>query len=222
MRFVRSLATVLIASFFLYGQLVRAADWPGYRGPEQNGVSTEKIDVQWNGGGPKILWRMPTNTGFSSFVVADGRVFTQVVREIAGQSQEICLALDEATGKELWVAGIARGEGYSGGDEAGGGDGPRSTPTVSNGKVYLLTPDLVVHCLAADSGKIVWTRDLVRKNHGRNIPWNSAASVAVNGDLVYVGGGGPGESMLGLDKLTGNVVWKSGDEKITHFHARRG
>jgi outer membrane protein assembly factor BamB len=215
MKLLRS-TIALTAPYLLHNALACAADWPCYRGSAQNGISTESIDVGWNGDGPRILWRAPTNTGFSSFTVVGGRVFTQVVREIDGQSQEICLALDEATGKELWIAAVARGEGYSGGDEAGGGDGPRSTPTVSEGKVYLLTPDLVVHCLAADSGKTVWAHDIVSENHGRNITWNSAASVAVDGNLVYVGGGGPGESMLGLDKRSGKVVWKSGDERITH------
>jgi outer membrane protein assembly factor BamB len=219
MKLVRSSALVLLASLVLHQNLAGGTDWPAYRGPAQDGISTEKITVQWNGSGPKILWQAPTNTGFSSFAVSEGRVFTQVVREISeisGKPREICLALDASNGKELWFADIARGEGYSGGDTAGGGDGPRSTPTVSDGKVYLLTPDLVVHCLNAENGKQIWTRNLMRENHGRNISWNSAASVAVDGNLVFVGGGGAGESMLGLDKLTGNVVWKTGDERITH------
>ena len=187
-----------------------------YRGPNQDGISSEKIDIQWSGDGPKVVWRKPTNTGFSSFAVSNGKVFTQVVREIDGNLREICLAQDAATGRELWIADIARGTGYSGGDTAGGGDGPRSTPTVSDGKVYLLTPDLVARCLDAETGRLIWKRDLMKQHHGRNIDWNSAASVAVDGNLVFVAGGGPGESMLGLDKNTGEVVWKTGDEIITH------
>jgi len=216
MKMLRCLTLSAVVCFMLHAALAPAADWPLYRGQDQDGISTEKVAVQWGGDGPKVLWRTPTNTGFSSFAVADGRVFTQVVREINGSSREICLALDASTGKELWFADIARGEGYSGGDTAGGGDGPRSTPSVSDGKVYLLTPDLVVHCLTASYGRPVWKRDLMQQNHGRNIAWNSAASVAVDGNLVFVGGGGPGESMLALDKLTGDVVWQTGDERITH------
>ena len=213
---VRAVALVLGVCFICQSALSDAADWPIYRGPNQDGISSEKIDIQWSGGSPKVVWRKPTNTGFSSFAVSDGMVFTQVVREIKGNSREICLALDAATGKELWFADIAQGEGYSGGDTAGGGDGPRSTPTVSDGKVYLLTPDLVTHCLDAETGRLIWKRDLMKQHHGRNIAWNSAASVAVDGNLVFVAGGGPGESMLGLNKNTGEVVWKTGDERITH------
>ena len=95
--------------FFLQSALSDAADWPLYRGPNQDGISPEKVDIQWSGDGPKVVWRTPTNTGFSSFAVSDGKVFTQVVREINGKPREICLALDAATGKELWFADIAAG-----------------------------------------------------------------------------------------------------------------
>ena len=218
MRMVRAVALVLGVSFFLLSALSYAADWPIYRGPNQDGISQEKVDIQWTGDSPKVVWRKPTNTGFSSFTVSDGKVFTQVVRDINGSSREICLALDAATGKELWIADLCKGDGYYGGpgNEADGGDGPRSTPTVSDGKVYPFTPDLVIHCLDANTGRPIWKRDLLKQHHGRKIGWNNAASVAVDGNLVFVGGGGRGESMLGLNKNTGAVVWKTGDETITH------
>ena len=216
MRTVRAVALVASVLFFLHTVFSHAADWPMYRGLNQDGISSEKGDIQWSGDSPKVVWRKPTNTGFSSFAVSGGKIFTQVVREIQGKSREICLTLDATTGRELWIADIAKGEGYSGGDTAGGGDGPRSTPTVRDGKVYLLTPDLVTRCLDADTGRLIWKRDLMKQDHGRNIGWNSAASVAVDGKLVFVAGGGAGESMLGLDKNSGEVVWKSGDEIITH------
>ena len=114
MRMVRAVALVLGVSLFLQSALSEAADWPIYRGPNQDGISPEKVDVQWSGDGPKVVWRTPTNTGFSSFAVSDGKVFTQVVREIKGKPREICLALNAATGKELWFADIAVGEGYNG------------------------------------------------------------------------------------------------------------
>ena len=79
--------------------------------PTRTGSPWKKLDIQWSGDGPKVVWRKPMNTGFSSFAVSDGKVFTQVVREIEGNPREICLALDAATGKELWFADIAVGEG---------------------------------------------------------------------------------------------------------------
>jgi len=110
---------------------------------------------------------------------------------------------------------------YDGGGDSGtpdnkGGDGPRSTPTVKDGKVYVLNQLLVLTCLDAQTGKTLWTKDIMKENAGRNIGWKSAASPVMDGNLVFVGGGGPGESLLALNKESGAVVWKSQDEIITH------
>ena len=204
---------------------VHADDWIQYRGPNGHGISTEDVKPGWGADGPQVVWKVPVNSGFSSFAICDGRALTQVVREIDDTPREICLALDAATGKELWIADIGLGKGYSGG---GKGDGPRSTPTVSDGMVYLFSPEMVVYGLDATTGKRVWVRDLLKENAGRNISWRSAASAVVDGDLIFVGGGGPGQSLLGLDKKTGAVVWKGHDEIATHstpvvatIHGRR-
>ena len=199
---------------------LQAADWPQYRGPEQTGCSLEQVSLSWPAEGPKVAWKIPTPNGFSSFAIAGGKAFIQVVRNLEGAPKEICLALDAATGKELWFADIAAGvydgSGNAGAKENNGGDGPRSTPTVSDGMVYCFTPDLVLHCLDAATGKPAWKKDLLKEHAGRNIGWKSAASAVVDGNLVFVAGGGAGQSLLACDKKSGQVVWKAGDEKITH------
>jgi len=209
MQMVRVFTSVVAVFLFLQAALASAADWPIYRGPAQDGVSAEKIVVQWSGASPKAVWNAPTSKGFSSFSVSKGKAFTLVARN----SRETCLALDAATGKELWAADLAPAK-FDGGAQEG--DGPRSTPTVNSGKVYVFTANLVVHCLNIDTGKPIWTVDLVKQHHGKNIHWESAASPVVEGDLIFVACGGPGESMLGLNKETGAAVWKTGDDQITH------
>ena len=199
---------------------IRAADWPQYRGPDQTGSSAEKVNLNWPTSGPNVLWKVATQNGFSSFAVTGGMALTQVNRELNGQAREICLALDAATGKELWFADIDEGKYPPGGDAGAkgnsGGDGPRCTPNVSDGRVYLFTQSLVLHCLDARSGKSLWTKDLIEEHAGRNIGWKSGASAVVDGDLVFVAGGGPGQSLLGIDKATGRVAWKAHDERMTH------
>ena len=225
MRHVWLISAILGVSFVLSTTAMHAAEWPQYRGPGQDGISTENVPLDWSGAGPEVVWRVPTNRGFSSFAVSGGTVFTQVVREIDGEPREICLATDAATGKEQWFADIGLGKGYSGGGE---GDGPRSTPTISRGRVYLFTPEMVVYCLDARTGGRIWSRDLIKENAGRNIGWRSAASVVVDGNLLFVGGGGPGQSLLGLNQQTGEVVWSRHNEIFTHstpvvatIHGRR-
>ena len=197
-----------------------AADWPQYRGPDQTGISSEKVSLRWPADGPAVVWRVPTERGFSSFAVADGKAYTQVVREPSGEPREMCLALDAATGRELWAADVGLGK-YDAGGDAGardnrGGDGPRCTPTVNDGRVYVFTQHLVLYCLDAATGQKQWTKDLMRDHAGRNIGWKSAASAVVDGDLVYLGGGGPGQSLLAFHKKSGELAWKGHDETITH------
>jgi len=200
---------------------VHAADWPQYRGPNLDGSTTEKIATKWPAGGPKALWKVPAPSGFSSFTVAGGKAFTQVTRNVGGVDREVAIALDANTGKEAWafpVGGTAYG--HSGGNAGApgndGGDGPRSTPTIVAGKVYVLSSDLSLYCLDANSGRQVWTHDLMKAFAGRNITWKNAASPVVDGNLVFVAGGGAGQSLLAFNKDTGAVVWKSQDETITH------
>jgi outer membrane protein assembly factor BamB len=197
-----------------------ASGWPQYRGPHQDGISPEEISLPWAPSGPKVVWKIPTKNGFSSFAVGDGKVFTQVNRDLEGAPREIVVALDAGTGKELWFADIGSGKydsgGGSGTPDNKGGDGPRSTPTVSAGKVYVFTQNLVLFCLDAGTGKLVWKKELLKDYAGRNIGWKSAMSPALDGDLIFVGGGGPGQSLLAVNKGTGAVVWKTADEFITH------
>jgi len=212
MKKLRFLALALGMLLF-HPAAIPAADWPGYRGPNQDGISTEKLNLQWATNQPKTLWKVPVNTGFSSFAVGGGKAFTQVVRVLNNEPREICVALDATTGTEIWAADVAVGKGYGGG---GPGDGPRSTPAVSDGVVLVLTPDLVLHALDAQTGKALWTHDLIKENGAKNIGRNSAASPVVDGDLVFVMGGGAGQSLLAFHKKTGQLVWKGETEAITH------
>jgi outer membrane protein assembly factor BamB len=200
--------------------ICNAGDWPAYRGPNGNGIALEKPNLNWPSNGPKVLWKVPIKNGFSSFTIAEGKAFTQMNRDIDGANREVCVALDSATGKELWATPVGVGV-YDGGGDAGaadnkGGDGPRSTPTVSDGKVYVFNQLLVLHCLDEQTGKALWTKDLIKEHAGHNISWKNAASPVVDNNLLFIAGGGPGESLLALNKDSGSVVWKGQDETITH------
>jgi outer membrane protein assembly factor BamB len=197
-----------------------AADWTQYRGPNHDGSSPEKIAASWPASGPRQLWKTPLTDGFSSFATGDGKVFTLVQRIVDGAQQEVCVALDANTGNELWATaiGIAKYEsgGNAGASDNKGGDGPRSTPAFDSGKVYTLSGRLVLGCFAVDSGKKLWSKDIIREFQGRNIGWENAASPVIDGDLVFAAGGGAGESLMAFDKTDGHSVWKVEDDKMTH------
>jgi len=211
------LAAIIITTL---SSTAQGEDWTQYRGPTHDGVSSEKILKEWPANGPRELWKTPLTAGFSSFAVGGGKAFTLVKRSVDGADQEVCVALDAMSGKEIWAAplGIAKyeGGGDSGAPDNKGGDGPRSTPSFDDGHVYTLSARLILKCLDAADGKEIWTKDLVKDYRGRVIMWESAASPVIDGDLILVAGGGPGQALLAFDKKDGHVAWKGQDDAMTH------
>ncbi|MGD0092024.1 MAG: PQQ-binding-like beta-propeller repeat protein [Planctomycetota bacterium] len=198
----------------LGGAALFGADWPQYRGPNCDGSTPETILAAWPPEGPKVLWKAPLGESFGSFVISGGRAFILIARG----GDEVCLALDTQTGTPLWT--------YRLGNtifEKMGGEGPRSTPATDGGKVYLLGTYLTLACLNAGDGKELWKHDLPKEFGGRTQlrasginSWGSAASPLLDGNLIFVHGGGKDASFLAFDKTTGDLVWKGQNELLTH------
>ena len=212
---------LFFAAALLAGLSLNAADWSQYRGPNIDGTTAEKISTQWSVGGPKALWKVPTPSGFGSFVVSGGKACTIITRLQDGAPQETLVALDANTGRELWAANLAAVAKYDGGGDSGaepnkGGDGGRSTPAVDGERVYTLSSHLVLACFDVKSGQRVWSHDVLKEFGGKNIRWQNAASPLIDGNLVYVAGGGAGQSLLAFNKTDGKLAWKTGTETVTH------
>jgi outer membrane protein assembly factor BamB len=91
------------------------------------------------------------------------------------------------------------------------GDGPRGIPTVDGDSVYALGANGDLACLATDSGTPRWHVNVLEKFGGRNIRWGLSESPLVDGNNVIVNPGGPGASIVALNKETGELVWKTDD-----------
>jgi outer membrane protein assembly factor BamB len=210
----KSLLTLVLASPLA----LHAVDWPQYRGAAGDGVSGEIL--KWKQAGLKPVWKTPSGGGFSSYTVAAGRVFTLALREKDGAPQEFLTVQDAVSGKELWAAALSVVKFDGGGDDGTpdnkGGDGPRSTPVGLGSRVYVLSSNLALRAFDVASGNPVWTVDIKAEHEGQNIRWQNAASPLIEGGLIYVGGGGPGKSLMAVDPATGKIVWNAFDEKITH------
>jgi outer membrane protein assembly factor BamB len=209
-----------VAAGLLAATAARAEDWPLYRGPRHDGSSAEKIATAWPAGGPKVVWKTPSPGGFSSFVVGSGRAFCLELRDVEGGAQEALVARAADSGRELWFKALGtlklNDGGQDGTKDNKGGDGPRSTPAVAGDRVYTFSARLVVQCFDAKTGEELWKRDLLKDHAGRNLSWMNAQSPVLDGDLLFVAGGGAGQSLLALNRTTGAVVWSAFDEKITH------
>lgn len=179
-----------------------AGDWPQWRGPNRDDVSTESgLLKQWPAEGPKRVWIFDNaGMGYSGYSIAGGKLFTLGTRD----GKEILIALDANTGKELWVSpvGDILGNGW--------GDGPRGTPTVDDDRIYAMNGTGNLVCAQASDGKLKWSKamsDLGGKRPG----WGFTESPLVDGSLVLVTPGGDKGTMAALDKMTGEVKWQSAE-----------
>lgn len=205
----------------LFSTISLAGDWPQYNGESSDrSASAELGDPSFPDDGPKVAWRIAMKSGFSSFAIVGDRAYTIDGRKVDGEWVETCIALDATTGEELWAASLSSGE-YDGGGGAGapgndGGDGPRSTPSVIDGRVYVYDAQMTLHAFDAKSGDPLWSVDVLADHGGRNLRWQNAASPVVDGGRVFVAGGGAGGSMLAFDAKSGDLLWSTGDELMTH------
>lgn len=181
--------------------LTWGADWPRFRGPGGDGVSTETgLLREWPDNGPKVVWRVDLGGGYSGISVAAGRVYTM----FADGSDEFAICFGADSGREIWrrLTDVNFTDMH--------GSGPRSTPTVDGEVVYVLSAKGKLHALAAKDGTPIWMRDLV-KEFGANAPrWGYSSSPLIEGKLLLLDvGGSGGSSIVAFDKQSGKTVWRS-------------
>ena len=181
------LAVVLVAA------AVSGADWPQFRGPARDGVSTDRgLLKQWPEGGPPLVWTATgLGSGYSSVSIAGDRIYTLGNKK----NRSHIVALDRETGKVVWSAEVG---------PAGGNLG--CTPTVDGDRIYALGQEGDLVCVTAD-GKRVWHRNLLKEFGGSYGGWKYCESPLVDGDRVIVTPGGKSATMAALDKKTGTDIW---------------
>jgi outer membrane protein assembly factor BamB len=175
-------------------------DWPQWRGPNHDNVSTETgLLKSWPPGGPKLLWTSSeAGLGYSGPAIVGDRLYTLG----SDQSQDFVMAFDVASGKRLWSKAIGSFVANN------WGGGPRSTPTVDGEHVYALSANGTLACFKAADGEKVWSVSLTGMGGGKP-NWNYSESPLVDGDQVVCTPGGKKGTLAAFNKTNGEVLWRS-------------
>ncbi len=204
-RSIRNILVCLVG--FSIAHSAFCEDWPHWRGPKRDGISTEKrLLADWPEKGPQELWRTPLGNGFSGVSVVGDRAYTM----FGTDAGEFAICIDAANGKPVWkarVSDLLKNDSY--------GDGPRATPVVDAGKVYVLSGKGALQCFDAADGKPVWGCDLHEKFGCEAPEYGFAASpIILSNVAIAVTGAQKGKSLVAFDKTSGNILWTSLDDKI--------
>ena len=180
------------------GEQPLRADWPQFRGPDRTGISREVgILRDWPTDGPEILWRVRGGSGYSGVSVVGRRLFT--AWDEGGEQHLVCL--DAEDGKVLWKLGLGVGFEHS------YGDGPRSTPLVDQGIVFMTGTQGSLVAVDAETGDLRWRHDLV-EDYGCQLPvWGYSSSPLLVGERLFVETGGESAAYAAFDRETGKPLW---------------
>ncbi len=195
-------ATPALFAIFLLAAPALADDWPGWRGAKRDAVSNETGLLQeWGPTGPPLEWKASgVGAGYSSVAVVGDRIYTAGDKD---GSQHV-FALDRDGGRVLWQAKL----GPIFDDKRGGG--PRSTPVVDDGRVFVLGTEGELVCLDAESGKELWRKSLPNDFGGKMMSgWRWSESPLVDGDWLVFTPGAPDAALVAVDKATGREIWRA-------------
>ena len=194
---------VMVCAILVCTSCLFAQDWPQWRGPNRDGkVKGFKAPRQW----PNELtqkWKKTVGQGDATPALVGDRLYV-----FARQGdEEVTMCLDAGSGNEIWKDKY-QAQAVTG--AASRHPGPRSSPTVANGKVITMGVGGVLSCLDTSNGKVLWRKDPFPKVVPRF--FTSMSPIVVDGmAIAYLGGQGNG-AVIAYNLNTGNEKWRWADE----------
>lgn len=191
---------------FSCGKEKSNSEWPGWRGPNRDGVVKNfQSPAEWPAELTKV-WSQNVGLCDASAALMDGQIYLHVKQN----ESEVTLCLDAGTGAEIWRTVNNVSPEVTGG--AAPHPGPRSTPYVAGGKVYTLGVGGALNCLDAKTGEVIW-----KNNEYTEVPdFFVGMSPLVAGNKCVVHLGGKNGSIVAFDAGTGEKIWTIDGEPATY------
>jgi outer membrane protein assembly factor BamB len=185
---------VLVFAVQAYSQ-----DFAQWRGKNRDGIYNETgLLKTWPAEGPKLLWHFDElGEGHSSAAITSDMVYTSGTSNGNG----FVIALDNS-GKTIWKTEYGK-------EWMESWNGVRTTPMISEGKIYIESGYGLVACMDAKSGKILWSVDLIKDYGAQNIQWGMTENLLLDGEKLICTPGGTDANVIAIDKKTGKLIWKS-------------
>jgi len=179
-------------------------DWPSFLGPRRDGHTKETHLASFPASGPPLVWEYRAGRGFSAPVVAEGKLV--LVQRVGGELFVDCL--EPETGKRFWRHALpcAFRPRYI------ANDGPRSTPAIAGGFVYVHGVEGQLLCLELASGRVAWERNTSKEFAIPPEFFGVVSSPLVSGEFLYLNLGAPGPCVAAFECRSGKLVWGAGPE----------
>lgn len=194
----------IIAVICLLTGMAHAVDFPQWRGPKRDGHSPETgLLKEWPKEGPTLVWQVTgIGSGYSTPSVVGDRLY---LLSNEGLENEFALALAARDGSRVWSAKLGK---VGNPKQEPSYPAARTTPTVDGKLLYALGSDGDLVCLETATGKERWRKNLRADFGGKPGEWAYSESPLVDGDALICTPGGSSATMIALNKLTGEAIWK--------------
>src|SRR5436190_1021882 len=205
---LRAITPLTAARVLLLPLAARSTDWPQFRGPNRDAAWNETgILLTFPTQGLKISWRAAVGRGWSSPVVAQGKVYVTDVQLTPPAAKERVLCFDEANGKLLWTHQYAVDYPEWAFDPNSGG--PRATPIVRDGRLFTLGH---LFCLDAAKGVVLWEKNLAKEYGVKEFAGITASPLIEDELLILQICAKPAAGVVAFDKNSGKEAWRALDD----------
>jgi len=202
---------VALAALMLLCTRSAHADWPGFHGPNRDGVVPDaEIQTDWPEQGPAVLWSNDVGPGFGGAAIVGDRVYILDRNNTAGDRLRV---YDFATGQEQWSAAY---------DAPGRTSyhGSRGTPMINDGYAFTVGPFGHVTCFDLDQRKVAWQQHM--DDYDADPPkWAWSQTPLIYQDWVIIAPMAENAGLVALDQDTSEVIWRSGNIGIEGYGSPR-